>query len=158
MSDKYPVTPEGFKKLNDELRELRTVERPQIIKAISNAREMGDLSENAEYHSAKEKQGFVEGKIADLENKISRAEVIDITKLEGDDIKFGSTVELCNLDNESIIKYKIVGVDEADIKKGYISFTSPISKGLMGKKKGDIVDITTPGGIKSYEVVNVLYI
>lgn len=157
MNGKYPVTPEGFNKLNDELRELKSVERPKIIQAIASARELGDLSENAEYHSAKEKQGFIEGKIASLEDKVSRAEVIDITKLDGSDVKFGSTVELCNLDDSSVITYKIVGVDEADIKKGYISFTSPISSGLIGKKKGDIVDITTPGGVRSYEIVNVVY-
>lgn len=157
MTMKYPVTPEGLEKLNVELRQLKTVDRPEIIKIIANARELGDLSENAEYHSAKEKQGFIEGKIADLEDKISRAEVIDITKLEGDDVKFGATVELCDLDSEMTIKYKIVGADEADIKLGYISFTSPISNGLIGKRPGDIVDIRTPGGVKSYEIVNVLY-
>lgn len=157
MTMKYPVTPEGLEKLNVELRQLKTVDRPEIIKIIANARELGDLSENAEYHSAKEKQGFIEGKIADLEDKISRAEVIDITKLEGDDVKFGATVELCDLDSETTIKYKIVGTDEADIKLGYISFTSPISNGLIGKRPGDIVDIRTPGGVKSYEIVNVLY-
>lgn len=158
MSERYPVTPEGFEKLNNELRELKSVERPQIIKAISSARELGDLSENAEYHSAKEKQGFIEAKIADLEEKISRAEVIDITKLDGDDVKFGATVKLCNLETDQSITYRIVGVDEADIKKGYISFTSPISKSLIGKRTGDIVDVNTPGGVKSYEVIEVLYV
>lgn len=158
MSERYPVTPEGFEKLNSELRELKSVERPQIIKAISSARELGDLSENAEYHSAKEKQGFIEAKIADLEEKISRAEVIDITKLDGSDVKFGATVKLCNLETDQSITYRIVGVDEADIKKGYISFTSPISKSLIGKKTGDVVDVNTPGGVKSYEVMEVLYV
>lgn len=155
--EKYPVTPKGFEKLNSELRHLKTVERIHVINAIASAREMGDLSENAEYHSARERQGFIEGKIAELEDKISRAEVIDIKKLPGNDVKFGSTVEMCDLDTDIKIRYTIVGADEADIKNGYISFTSPIAKGLIGKKKGDIVDIKTPGGTKSYEIVQVLY-
>jgi len=149
---KYPMTPEGFNKMKDELSNLKNVERPTIIAAIQAARELGDLSENAEYHSAKEKQSFIEGKIADLEVKVSRAEVIDVTKLSGNDVKFGTTVTLEDLDEEICLTYKIVGIDESDVQKGYISFTSPIAKGLIGKEEGDIILIQTPGGEKNYEI------
>lgn len=155
---KYPVTPSGFNRLKEELSNLKTVERPAIIQAIQSAREMGDLSENAEYHSAKEKQGFIEGRIADIESKLSRAEVIDITKLKGDDVKFGSTILVVDLDEDTEKKFKIVGIDEADVNSGLISFNSPIAKGLIGKKIGDFVTIQTPGGEKSFEIKKIEYI
>jgi len=155
---KYPMTPEGFNKMKDELNNLKNVERPSIIAAIQAARELGDLSENAEYHSAKEKQSFIEGKIADLEVKVSRAEVIDVTKLSGNDVKFGTTITLEDLDEEVSLTYKIVGIDESDVKRGYISFTSPIAKGLIGKEEGDIILIQTPGGEKNYEIKKVEYV
>lgn len=152
------MTPEGFNAMRDELNNLKNVERPSIIAAIQAARELGDLSENAEYHSAKEKQSFIEGKIADLEAKLSRAEVIDVKKLQGDDVKFGTTITVDDLDDDVSITYKIVGIDESDIKRGYISFTSPIAKGLIGKTKGDIILIKTPGGEKNYEITKIEYI
>lgn len=152
------MTPIGFISLKEELSNLKNIERPEVIKAIQAAREMGDLSENAEYHSAREKQSFIEGKISDLEMKLSKAEVIDITKLSGDDVKFGSTVTIIDLDTDKDIKYRIVGIDEADIAKGLISFNSPIAKGLISKRKGDIVIINTPGGEKSFEITKIEYI
>ena len=155
---KYPMTPKGFNKMKEELNNLKNVERPAIIAAIQAARELGDLSENAEYHSAKEKQSFIEGKIADLEVKVSRAEVIDVTKLNGNDVKFGTTITVEDLDEEVSLTYKIVGIDESDVKKGYISFTSPIARGLIGKEEGDIIQIQTPGGEKNYEIKKVEYI
>ena len=155
---KYPITPEGFNAMRYELNNLKNVERPSIIAAIQAARELGDLSENAEYHSAKEKQSFIEGKIADLEAKLSRAEVIDVKKLQGDDVKFGTTITVDDLDDDISITYKIVGIYESDIKRGYISFTSPIAKGLIGKTKGDIILIKTPGGEKNYEITKIEYI
>ena len=155
---KYPMTPEGFNAMKDELNNLKNVERPSIIAAIQAARELGDLSENAEYHSAKEKQSFIEGKIADLEAKLSRAEVIDVKKLQGDDVKFGTTITVADLDDDVSMTYKIVGIDESNVEKGYISFTSPIAKGLIGKTKGDIILIKTPGGEKNYEITKIEYI
>lgn len=155
---KYPMTPLGFNSLKEELSNLKNVERPEIIKAIQVAREMGDLSENAEYHSAREKQSFIEGKISDLEVKLAKAEVIDITKLTGDDVKFGSTVTIVDLDTDKNIKYRIVGIDEANIEKGLISFNSPIARGLISKREGDIVIINTPGGEKSFEIKQIEYI
>lgn len=155
---KYPMTPLGFNSLKEELSNLKNVERPEIIKAIQVAREMGDLSENAEYHSAREKQSFIEGKISDIESKLAKAEVIDITKLKGDDVKFGSTVTIVDLDTDKNIKYRIVGIDEANIEKGLISFNSPIARGLISKKEGDIVIINTPGGEKSFEIKQIEYI
>lgn len=155
---KYPMTPMGFDSLKEELSNLKNVERPEIIKAIQVAREMGDLSENAEYHSAREKQSFIEGKIYDLEVKLANAEVIDITKLTGDDVKFGATVTIVDLDADKNIKYRIVGIDEANIEKGLISFNSPIARGLISKREGDIVIINTPGGEKSFEIKQIEYI
>ncbi|MDR2416764.1 MAG: transcription elongation factor GreA [Holosporales bacterium] len=154
---KEPMTREGFDKLQTELRQLKTIERPAIIQAIAEARALGDLSENAEYQYAREKQSFIEGRIADIEDKLSRAEVIDISKLSGQEIKFGATVLLTNLDTDEKVQYRIVGVDEANIEAGLISVSSPIARVLIGKGVGDTVDVRTPGGSKIYEVVSVNY-
>jgi transcription elongation factor GreA len=151
--EKVPMTIEGFQKLETELHRLKAVERPRIIQAIAEARAHGDLSENAEYHSAKEAQGLNESRVADMEDKLSRAEVIDISKLSGDKIKFGATVSLIDEDTDEKVKYKIVGETEADVREGKISISSPIARALIGKGKGDSVEVTTPKGSKSYEVV-----
>jgi transcription elongation factor GreA len=133
------------------------VERPRIIRAIEEARSHGDLSENAEYHAAKEQQGWTEARVAELEDKISRAEVIDISKLSGDTVKFGAKVSLVDEDTEEEAVYQIVGEFEADVKKGMISVTSPIARAIIGKRTGDSVEVSTPGGGKSYEIVKVRY-
>ena len=150
--DKIPVTTEGYAALNDELKHRQSVERPRIIEAISEARAHGDLSENAEYHAAKENQSLNEGRIKELESLISLAEVIDPKSLSGDTVKFGATITIIDDDTEETKTYKIVGESEANIKEGKISITSPISRALIGKKVGDIVEISTPGGTKTYEV------
>jgi len=148
----------GLERLQEELKVLKNVERHAVIKAISEAREHGDLSENAEYHAARERQGFIEGRIKELEDKVARAEVIDVSKLSGTDIKFGATVTLMDDDTEEKTTYQIVGMDEADIKKGLLSIISPLARALIGKTVGDTCDITTPGkGHKSYEVLGVKY-
>lgn len=152
------MTAGGLQQLKEELKHLKNVERHAVIKAISEAREHGDLSENAEYHAAREKQGFIEGRIKELEDKIARAEVIDVSKLSGKDIKFGATVTIIDDDTEEKITYQIVGIDEADIKKGLLSIRSPLARALIGKSAGDTCDITTPGkGHKSYEIIEVIY-
>lgn len=153
--EKVFITPEGFTRMEAELKNLKGVERPAIIEAISEARAHGDLSENAEYHAAKEKQGFLEGRIMELESLVSRAEIIEITSLKGDTIKFGATVTLIDEDTEEKVKYQIVSEYEADLKAGKISLTAPIARALIGKKKGDVVEVTTPKGTKAYEVVAV---
>lgn len=155
--DKIPMTTAGFKALEEELRHRQQEERPRIIQAISEARAHGDLSENAEYHSAKEQQSLNEGRIADLEDKISRAEVIDVSKLSGSTIKFGATVKLIDDDTEEEKTYQIVGDSEADVKDGKVSISSPIARALIGKKTGDSIEVNTPGGGKSYEIIDVLY-
>jgi transcription elongation factor GreA len=156
--EKFPMTAGGLQQLKDELKHLKNVERHAVIKAISEAREHGDLSENAEYHAAREKQGFIEGRIKELEDKIARAEVIDVSKLSGKDIKFGATVTIIDDETEEKITYQIVGIDEADIKKGLLSIRSPLARALIGKSAGDTCDITTPGkGHKSYEIIEVIY-
>lgn len=156
--EKFPMTAGGLQQLKEELKHLKNVERHAVIKAISEAREHGDLSENAEYHAAREKQGFIEGRIKELEDKIARAEVIDVSKLSGKDIKFGATVTIIDDDTEEKITYQIVGIDEADIKKGLLSIRSPLARALIGKSAGDTCDITTPGkGHKSYEIIEVIY-
>src|SRR3990167_1697692 len=142
--EKLPMTPEGLQRLQEELKNLKSVERHAVIKAISEAREHGDLSENAEYHAARERQGFIEGRIKELEHKIARAEVIDIKNLSGKVIKFGATVSLSNEETNEEMTYQIVGVDEADIKKGLLSIHSPLARALIGKTVGDSCDITTP--------------
>ncbi|MBY5989747.1 MULTISPECIES: transcription elongation factor GreA [Roseovarius] len=155
--DKIPMTQDGFDALNAELKQLKSVERPAIIKAISEAREHGDLSENAEYHSAKEKQSFIEGRIKELEGAISLADVIDPKKLSGP-IKFGATVTLVDEDTDEEKTYQIVGEYEANIEKGLLNVKSPIARALIGKEEGDSVEVRTPGGDKAYEVLKVAYI
>jgi transcription elongation factor GreA len=153
--DKVPLTIKGYAALEEELRHRQQVERPRIIQAISDARALGDLSENAEYHAAKEAQSLNEGRILELESLISRAEVIDVTKLSGDRIKFGATVKLFDEDTEEEKTYQIVGEPQADVRSGRVSVSSPIARALMGKTVGDTVEVSTPGGGKSYEVVGV---
>jgi transcription elongation factor GreA len=155
--DKVPLTIKGYAALEEELRQRQQVERPRIIQAIAEARSLGDLSENAEYHAAKEAQALNEGRILELESLISRAEVIDVTKLSGDRIKFGATVKLVDEDTEEEKTYQIVGEPEADVRSGRVSVTSPIARALMGKTVGDTVEVTTPGGGKSYEVLKVMF-
>ncbi|MDD9727090.1 transcription elongation factor GreA [Roseovarius sp. SK2] len=155
--EKIPMTQDGFDALNAELKQLKSVERPAIIKAISEAREHGDLSENAEYHSAKEKQSFIEGRIKELEGAISLADVIDPKKLSGP-IKFGATVTLVDEDTDEEKSYQIVGEYEASIEKGLLNVKSPIARALIGKEEGDSVEVRTPGGDKAYEVLKVEYI
>jgi transcription elongation factor GreA len=155
--EKVPMTIEGYKKLEDELQRLRSVERPRIIQAIAEARAHGDLSENAEYHAAKEAQGINEAKVADLEDKLSRADVIDVTRLSGDTVKFGATVTLVDEDTEEKVTYRIVGEIEADVKAGKVSISSPIARALIGKGKGDTAEVTTPRGSRSYEIIKVAY-
>ncbi len=153
--ERVPMTTEGYKRLEAELLRLKSEERPRIIQAIAEARAHGDLSENAEYHSAKEAQGLNEAKVADLEDKLSRADVIDTTKLSGASIKFGATVTLVDEDTDEKVKYKIVGDLEASVKDGKISISSPIARALIGKSKGDTAEVTTPKGTKSYEILKV---
>ena len=157
--EKEPLTVEGLKKLKDELIFLKEKKRPEIVAAISEARSHGDLKENAEYHAAKEQQSHNEGRIQEIEDIIARANVIDITKINNNGkVIFGSTVYLENLDNGEKINYKIVGKDEADLKKKLIYYQSPIGKGLIGKNKSDLVEISTPAGIKNFEIKDVKYI
>lgn len=154
---KYPITKQAFVKLEQEIKKLKTEDRPKIIEAIATARDLGDLSENAEYHAAREQQSFVEGRILDLEDKVARADVIDISKLSGDIVKFGATVKLIDDETEEEIRYIIVGEYEADISKHRISVSSPLARALIGKSIGDFVEVNTPGGIKSYEVIEVRF-
>ena len=157
--DKEPITTIGLEKLKEELKILKEKKRPEIVSAIAEARSHGDLKENAEYHAAKEQQSHNEGRIQEIENSIATANVIDITKFNNDGkVIFGSTVHLKNLDTNEKIEYKIVGKDEADLKKKLIYFKSPIGKGLIGKNKGDLVEINTPNGTKNFEVSNVKYV
>jgi len=149
------MTIEGYKQLEAELHRLKSVERPRIIQAIAEARSHGDLSENAEYHAAKEAQGMNEAKVAELEDKLSRAEVIDPSTLSGDTVKFGATVTLVDEDTEEQVKYQIVGEFEANVREGRISIGSPIARALIGKSKGESVEVTTPKGSRSYEIVSV---
>jgi transcription elongation factor GreA len=158
MVDKVPMTVSGYAALDAELRRRTSEERPRIIEAISEARSHGDLSENAEYHAAKEAQSHNEGRIADLEDQISRAEVIDVTKLSGSSVKFGATVKLVDEDTEEEKVYQIVGEAEADVKRGRVSITSPIARALIGKGKGDTVEVAAPGGAHSYEILDVRFV
>ena len=153
--EKVPMTMTGYNRLQEELRLLKTVERPNIIKAISEAREHGDLSENAEYHAARERQSFIEGRVMELEDKISRAEVIDVTKLSGKVVKFGASVSVVDEDTEEETTYQIVGQDESDIAKHLLSITSPLARALISKHVGDKVEVTAPGGSKSYEITGI---
>ncbi len=153
--EKFPITVKGYAKLIEEIKQLKTVERPSIVQAISSARELGDLSENAEYHSAREKQSFVEGKIIDLEDKMARAEIIDITKLSGKNIKFGATVLLIDHETDKEVSYMLVGDYEADLSQGKVSISSPIARALIGKTEGESVDVVTPKAIKTYDIEKV---
>ena len=155
--DKIPMTEAGHAAMMDEIKHLKSVERPRIIRAIEEARSHGDLSENAEYHAAKEQQGWLEARVAELEDKISRADIIDVTKLSGDTVKFGAYVTLIDEETDEKAIYQIVGEFEADVKKGLISVTSPIARALIGKRKGDSVEVSTPGGGKSYEILKIRY-
>jgi transcription elongation factor GreA len=150
---KIPMTAEGYDRLREELKRLKTVDRPAVIRAIAEAREHGDLAENAEYHSARDRQSFIEGRLAEIEDKIARAEVIDVSKLSGSVIKFGAKVTLA--DEEQT--FQIVGEDEADISQGRLSVTSPLARALIGKQTGESVEVATPRGAKSYEVVTVAF-
>lgn len=155
--EKVPLTANGFAKLDAELKKLKSVERPAVIAAIAEAREHGDLSENAEYHAARERQSFIEGRIKELEGLIGRCEVIDVAKLAGA-IKFGATVELIDEDSEERKTFQIVGEQEADIENGLLNVRSPLARALIGKEAGDSVEVRTPGGVKSYEVTAVRYV
>lgn len=155
--DKLPMTAEGLKSLEDELKRLRGEERPAVIKAIEVAREHGDLSENAEYHAARDRQSFIEGRLAELEDMISRADVIDPKTLSGKIVRFGATVKLADEDTDEESTYQIVGSHEADVELGRLSLTSPLARALIGKTVNDSVEVTTPGGSKSYEVLKVSF-
>ncbi len=151
------MTPEGLVTLEEELRQLRNTARPEVIRAIAEAREHGDLSENAEYHAARDRQSFIEGRVGELEDKISRAEVIDVSKLSGKIVKFGAKVSLIDEDTEKKLVYQIVGQDEADVKQGRIAITSPLARALIGKTVGDSVEVNTPKGEKAYEITRVRF-
>ena len=153
--NKIPMTVAGHKALDEELKRLKSVERPAVIAAIAEAREHGDLSENAEYHAAKERQGWIEGRVQELEDKIARAQVIDVTKMSGIQVKFGATVTVVDEDTDQESTYKIVGDDEADVKSGKISLSSPIARAMINKEEGDVVEVNAPGGVKSYEILKV---
>ncbi len=156
---KFPLTKRGADLLRDELQQLKSVDRPRIIAAISEARAHGDLKENAEYHAAREQQSFAEGRIKKIEGKLSNAQIIDVTELDaGGKVVFGATVDLIDLNTEKETVYKIVGDDEADIKQGMISVSSPVARALIGRTEGDEVDVNTPSGVVSYEIAGVRYI
>jgi transcription elongation factor GreA len=155
--DKNPITPEGYTKLREELNNLRSVERPKVIQMIATAREHGDLSENAEYHAARDRQSFIEGRVKDLENKLALAEVIDPTKLSGSRVAFGATVKLSNTQTDEEVAYRLMGADEADLEKGSISVTSPLARSLIGKEVGDEVKVRMPGGERTYEILEVTF-
>lgn len=152
---KIPMTAEGHRALDEELRHLKAVERPAVIQAISEARDHGDLSENAEYHAAKERQSWIEGRVVELEDKLARAQIIDVSRMSGEQVKFGATVTLIDEDTEAEATYKIVGDDEADVKSGKISISSPIARALINKEEGDVVEVNAPGGLKTYEIIKV---
>jgi len=157
--NKSPITAQGAQKLRDELHELKTIKRPQIIQAIAEARAHGDLKENAEYHAAREQQSFIEGRIVEIDSKLANAEIIEVTKINaGGKIVFGATVDLMNVDTEEKVTYQIVGEDEADIKANLISISSPIARALIGKKEGDIAVVNAPSGKKEYEVLDIKYL
>ena len=157
MSNKIPMTADGLARLEEELRQLRNVARPEVIRAIAEAREHGDLSENAEYHAARDRQSFIEGRVSELEDKIARAEVIDVKKLSGKTVMFGATVTLIDEDSEEKLTYQIVGEDEADVKQGRLAVTAPLSRAIIGKKVGDVVEVNTPKGEKAYEISRVKF-
>ena len=156
--ERIPMTASGFRALEDEIRHLKTVDRPATIRLIEEARAHGDLSENAEYHAAKDRQAFIEGRVVELEDKLGRAEVIDVSKLSGSSVTFGATVTLVDEDSRAKRKYQIVGDFEADAKNGRISISSPIARALIGKTKGDAVEVSAPGGPRSYEILKVEFV
>ena len=156
--EKVPMTGEGYHALDEELKRLKSRERPSAIAAISEARQHGDLSENAEYHAAKDRQGWIEGRIAEIEDRIARAQIIDVSKLSGAQVKFGATVSVVDEDTEEKSRYQIVGEHEADVRSGKISIASPIARAMIGKEKGDVVEVNTPGGVKAYEIVKVEWV
>jgi transcription elongation factor GreA len=156
--ERIPMTAGGYKALEDEINQLKNVERHEIIKLIAEARAHGDLSENAEYHAAKERQAFIEGRVIELEDKLGRADVIDVSKLSGSNVMFGATVTLVDEDTDEERKYQIVGDHEADAKNGRISVSSPIARALIGKTKGDTVEVAAPGGARSYEILKVQFV
>lgn len=155
--DKVPMTLDGYNRLEAEAKRLKTEERPEVIRAIASAREHGDLSENAEYHAAKERQAFIEGRLGEIEEKIRNAEVIDVSKLSGKTVKFGATVSLADEDTDEESTYQLVGEHEADIKDGRLSITSPLARALIGKGVGDSVEVPTPNGHKAYEIIAVKF-
>ena len=159
MSTKYPLTVRGAEKLRAELEQLKTIERPKVIEAIAEARAHGDLKENAEYHAAREQQGFIEGRIQDIEGKLGNAQIIDVTTINaGGKVVFGATVDLADEETGDEVTYQLVGDDEADIKQGLISINSPVARALIGKEEGEVADVQTPGGLKSFEIVEIKYI
>jgi len=156
--EKFPMTSAGYAALEDEIKHLKSVERPAVIQAIAEARAHGDLSENAEYHAAKERQSWIEGRLAELEDKHSRAQVIEVGKLSGDTVKFGATVTLADEDTDEEVRYQIVGDLEADVKLGRISISSPIARALIGKSVGDAVEVAAPGGARGYEILKIEFV
>jgi transcription elongation factor GreA len=156
--EKVPMTAEGYHALDEELKRLKTVERPAVISAIGEARAHGDLSENAEYHAAKDRQGWIEGQIAEIEDKMARAQVIDVSKLSGKQVKFGATVSVIDEDTDEKARYQIVGEHEANVKAGKVSITSPIARAMIGKESGDTVEVNTPSGVKAYEITKVEWV
>ncbi len=157
MTERMPITKQGLSHMEEELKQLKSVARPEVIRAIAQAREHGDLSENAEYHAAREKQSFIEGRLAELEDKIARSEVIDVTTLSGKTVMFGATVTIVDEDTEEKLTYPLVGEAEADVKAGRLAINSPLARALIGKSIGDSVDVMTPKGDKMYEVLKVKF-
>jgi transcription elongation factor GreA len=155
--EKNPISPEGAARLRDELLNLRSVERPRVIQMIATAREHGDLKENAEYHAAREKQSFIEGRVKEIEDKLARAEIIDPSKLAGSRVAFGATIKVQNIETEEESVYRILGADEADINQGILGVTSPLARGLLGKEVGDEVKVRMPGGERTYEILEVSF-
>jgi transcription elongation factor GreA len=156
--EKVPMTGEGYAVLDEELKRLKTQERPSVIGQIAEARLHGDLSENAEYHAAKDRQGWIEGRIAEIEDKIARAQVIDVSKLSGAQVKFGATVSVIDEDTEDKARYQIVGDHEADVKSGKLSISSPLSRAMIGKEVGEVVEVNTPGGVKAYAILKIEWV
>jgi transcription elongation factor GreA len=157
MTQRIPITRQGLTQMEEELKQLKSVERPEVIRAIAQAREHGDLSENAEYHAARERQSFIEGRLAELEDKIARSEVIDVATLSGKTVKFGATVTIVDEDTDEELTYQLVGEVEADVKAGRLAINSPLARALIGKSVGDSVDVMTPKGDKMYEVLKVKF-
>lgn len=156
--ERLPITATGYAKLENELKDLKSNARPNVINAIATAREHGDLSENAEYHAAKEQQSLIEGRIAELEDKLGRSEIIDVSAITGEQIKFGATVLLVDEDTDEETTYQIVGEDESNIEEGLLSLKAPLARALMNKEEGDSIEVTTPGGSKAYEILNVKFV